>query len=59
MKISVKYLAILLAIIFVACGPSDEDKAKVKLDFAKKLLLKNLPKFALHLLHMSMKRQKQ
>lgn len=41
MKISVQYFAILLAIIFVACGPSDEDKAKIKLDYAKNLLLKN------------------
>lgn len=41
MKISVQYLAILLSIILVACGPSDEEKAKVKLDFAKNLLVKN------------------
>lgn len=40
MKISVQYIAILLAIIFVACGPSDEDNAKIKLDYAKSLLLK-------------------
>ncbi len=40
MKISVQFLAIILAIIFVACGPSDEDKARVKLDLSKNLLLK-------------------
>ncbi len=41
MKISAQYITIFLAIIFVACGPSDEDKAKVKLDLAKNLLQKN------------------
>ncbi len=41
MKISVQYITILLALIFVACGPSDEDKARVKLDMAKELLLKS------------------
>lgn len=41
MKISVRYIAIFLAIIFVACGPSDEEKAKVKLDNAKILLQRN------------------
>lgn len=41
MKISVQYFAILLTIFVVACGPSDEDKAKAKLDYAKNLLLKN------------------
>jgi hypothetical protein len=41
MKISVQYLAILLAIIFVACGPSDEEKAKIKIDVAKNLLINN------------------
>ncbi|MCY1720307.1 hypothetical protein OU798_08130 [Prolixibacteraceae bacterium Z1-6] len=41
MKISVQYFAILLAIFFVACGPSEEDKARVKLDLAKSLLLKH------------------
>lgn len=41
MKTSVQFFALILAIIFVACGPSDEDKARVKLDYAKKLLLQN------------------
>lgn len=40
MRISIQYIAILLALIFVACGPSDEDKARVKLDLAKNMLLK-------------------
>lgn len=41
MRISIQYIAILLGIIFVSCGPSDEDKARVKLDLAKNLLLRN------------------
>lgn len=41
MKISVQYITIFFALFLVACGPSDEEKAKVKLDFAKNLLLKN------------------
>jgi hypothetical protein len=40
MKISVQYIAIFLVIIFVACGSSDEEKARVKLDYAKDLLQK-------------------
>ena len=39
MKIYIQYIAILLTIVFVACGPSDEDKAKLKLDQAKNYLL--------------------
>ena len=41
MKIYIQFFSILLAIIFLACGPSEEDKAKVKLDYAKKLLLQS------------------
>ena len=41
MKISVQYLVFLVLIIFVSCGPSDEDKARVKIDLAKNLLAKN------------------
>lgn len=41
MKISVQYLLLLVLIIFVSCGPSDEDKARVKIDLAKNLLVKN------------------
>lgn len=41
MKVSVQYIIFVLTVLFVSCGPSDEDKAKVKLDFAKNLLLKN------------------
>ncbi|MEN8118476.1 MAG: hypothetical protein ABFS16_15945, partial [Bacteroidota bacterium] len=40
MRISVQYIAIILALIFIACGPSDEDKARVKLNQAKILLEK-------------------
>lgn len=38
MKISAQYLLLLVLIIFVSCGPSDEDKARVKIDLAKNLL---------------------
>ncbi len=41
MKISAQYLLLLVLIIFVSCGPSDEDKARVKIDLAKNLLAKN------------------
>ncbi|MDX8338316.1 hypothetical protein SLH46_03910 [Draconibacterium sp. IB214405] len=41
MKISAQYLVLLILIIFVSCGPSDEDKARVKIDLAKNLLAKN------------------
>ncbi|WP_347838887.1 hypothetical protein [uncultured Draconibacterium sp.] len=41
MKISVQYLFILVILFFVSCGPSDEDKARIKIDMAKNLLLKN------------------
>ena len=40
MRISFQFLVLLLATIFVACGPSDEDKAHVKLNQAKNLLVK-------------------
>ena len=40
MKISTQILAVLFAIFIVACGPSDEDKARVKLNQAKNLLAK-------------------
>ncbi|KAF0236656.1 MAG: hypothetical protein FD181_2560 [Prolixibacteraceae bacterium] len=40
MKYSVSFFAILLAIVFIACGPSDEDRARTKLNFAKVLLEK-------------------
>ncbi len=41
MKISIQYFSILLVLFFVACGPSDEDKARIKLDMAKQLLVNN------------------
>lgn len=40
MRISFQLLVLLTAIFFVACGPSDEDKARVKLNWAKTLLAK-------------------
>jgi len=39
MKISLQILSILFAIFIVACGPSDEEKARVKLNKAKTLLV--------------------
>lgn len=38
MKKLIPYSILLLIVLFVACGPSDEDKARVKLDQAKALL---------------------
>ncbi len=38
MKKSIQYLVLLWVILFAACGPSDEDKARVMLDQAKVLL---------------------
>ncbi len=41
MKISFQFILILFAAFLTACGPSDEDKARVKLEYAKNLLLKS------------------
>lgn len=41
MKISVQYVVIILTVFFVACGPSEEDKARLKLEMAKNMLLKS------------------
>jgi len=41
MRISIQYILILLTVFLTACGPSDEDKARVKLEYAKNLLLKS------------------
>ncbi|MFW6289728.1 MAG: hypothetical protein ACOC0R_02070 [Mariniphaga sp.] len=41
MKISACILLVVLALAFVSCGPSDEDKARVKLKQAQALLEKN------------------
>ncbi len=38
MRISFKLLTLLIAILFVACGLSDEEKARIKLNEAKSLL---------------------
>lgn len=38
MKKSLPYIILLLVVLFAACGPSDEDKARLKLDQAKALL---------------------
>ena len=40
MKYSVFFSTIFLAFIFIACGPSDEEKARVKMNYAKVLLEK-------------------
>lgn len=38
MKISLQYFALILIVIVVSCGPTDEDKAKVRLNYAQTLL---------------------
>jgi hypothetical protein len=38
MRISIQILAVIIAVVFVSCGASDEDKARKKLEFAKTLL---------------------
>ena len=38
MKFSVYLISFILAILFISCGPSDEDKARAKVNFAKMLL---------------------
>ncbi|HSO87141.1 MAG TPA: hypothetical protein VLQ91_11350 [Draconibacterium sp.] len=40
MKFPVFFIVVLLAFLFVACGPSDEDKARAKVNYAKMLLEK-------------------
>lgn len=40
MRISFHFLVFFVAMVFVACGPSDEDKARVKLNLANALLTK-------------------
>jgi hypothetical protein len=50
MKFSVFFSAIFLAFIFVACGPSDEEKARAKMNYAKVLLEKQ--DTALAMLHL-------
>lgn len=40
MKITIHFLALLLVVVFAACGPSDEDKARTKMNYAKALLEK-------------------
>ncbi len=41
MKYRYQYLTLFLLAVFVACGPSDEEKARVKLNLAKTLLEKS------------------
>lgn len=38
MKFSIHFIAILVVVFFVACGPSEEDKARAKMNYAKTLL---------------------
>lgn len=40
MKFSIQYIALILILFVTACGPSDEDLARVKLNMAKSLLEK-------------------
>lgn len=40
MKLSLFVVTVFMAVIFVACGPSDEDKARIKVSYAKMLLEK-------------------
>jgi hypothetical protein len=40
MRFTFHFLVIFIAVIFVSCGPSEEDKARVKLNLAKSLLEK-------------------
>lgn len=40
MKFVVFFISIFLTLLFVACGPSDEDKARAKMNYAKVLLEK-------------------
>jgi len=40
MKLSVLYITIFIAVFFVACGPSDEDKARARMNYAKIMLEK-------------------
>lgn len=40
MKFSIQYIALILIVFVTACGPSDEDLARVKLNLAKSLLEK-------------------
>lgn len=41
MKIQTYFSVLLIVLIFIACGPSDEDKARAKINLAKSLLEKN------------------
>jgi hypothetical protein len=40
MKHSIYFIAVCLAVLFVSCGPSDEEKARAKMSYAKMLLEK-------------------
>lgn len=40
MRFTFHFLVLFIAVIFMACGPSDEDQARVKLNLAKSLLEK-------------------
>lgn len=41
MRFRFHYLVLFLLVIFVSCGPSDEEKARIKLNIAKSFLEKN------------------
>ncbi len=40
MKFSIHFIVLFVAVFFVACGPSEEDKARAKMNYAKTLLEK-------------------
>ncbi len=40
MKFSIQYITLIFILFITACGPSDEDLARVKLNMAKSLLEK-------------------
>lgn len=40
MKLTIQLIAVIIVVFFVACGPSEEDKARMKMNFAKLLLEK-------------------
>jgi hypothetical protein len=40
MKFSIHFIALFVVVFFVACGPSEEDKARAKMNYAKTLLEK-------------------
>lgn len=48
MKHTIHFITLILTIFFAACGPSDEDRARAKMNYAKSLLEKQDTALALH-----------